>query len=504
MLTANPPGIAVPIADPQPPPEARSGLDPWKEAELPVPPNPRGLQWVGVVGPGVIILGLALGSGEFLLGPAVFVRFGLTLLWATGVAILLQTFFNVELMRYTLATGEPASTGFMRTRPSSRFWAWVYSLLYFFQAGWPAWAATAATAIFFLFARRLAGPADAQTVYYIGVASFLICVLALLFGRRIERTREMLNWVLVAAILGTFLVLSVIFVPLGTWGAAVTGFFGYAPSTGSFVFLPQGVDFVLLGALVGFSGAGGMGNVTLTNWARDKGYGMSSRVGYIPAAVGGQKIHLAHTGFMFRPDAEAMTRWRGWWRIVRADQWGVFFCGAMLGMMLPALLYVSFLEPGEDIRGLGIAAQLAAGVGAVAGPLLAGAIAFLGAWMLLKTQLDALEAFTRAITDILWTGSARVRAWRGGDVRAVYYTMLVVISVWGMIALRLAPPTELLQISATMAAFILAVVPLHLLYVNTRFLPPEIRPSWWRRAMLVVMSLFYGFFVTLSLNRLLS
>ena len=31
---------------------------------------------------------------------------------------------------------------------------------------------------------------------------------------------------------------------------------------------------------------------------------------------------------------------------------------------------------------------------------------------------------TRSITDILWTGSARVRAWRGGDVRAVYYTVL--------------------------------------------------------------------------------
>ena len=34
---------------------------------------PRGIQWLGVVGPGVIVLGLSIGSGEFLLGPAVFV-----------------------------------------------------------------------------------------------------------------------------------------------------------------------------------------------------------------------------------------------------------------------------------------------------------------------------------------------------------------------------------------------------------------------------------------------
>src|SRR4030095_12894075 len=119
--------------------------------------------------------------------------------------------------------------------------------------------------------------------------------------------------------------------------------------------------------------------------------------------------------FTFTPDAEGMRRFRGWWRIVRADQWGVFFIGAMLGMALPALLYVAFLPHGTDIRGLGIAAALAERVGAQAGPLMAGAIAFLGAWVLFKTQLDAVEGMARAITDILWTGSRRVRGWGRGE-----------------------------------------------------------------------------------------
>jgi hypothetical protein len=46
---------------------------------------------MAAVGPGVIVLGLSIGSGEFLLGPAIFVKHGLTLLWVTVVAILLQT-----------------------------------------------------------------------------------------------------------------------------------------------------------------------------------------------------------------------------------------------------------------------------------------------------------------------------------------------------------------------------------------------------------------------------
>jgi hypothetical protein len=483
--------------------EARSGLDPWTRADLPAPPTPRGLGWFAVVGPGVIVLGLSIGSGEFLLGPAAFVKHGLSLLWVTVVAIFLQTVFNTEVMRYTVATGEPVFTGFMRTRPSATGWAWFYAILYFFQVGWPAWAATSAGAIYFLFARQLPGPDDAFYIGVIGGATFLACVAVLLVGRRIERTLELLNWVLIACILGSFVVLAVVFVPSRLWLAGVAGFAGYDVARGTFEFIPAGADFVLLAALVAYSGAGGMSNIVLANWARDKGYGMSQHAGYIPAAVGGHKVHLAHSGFVFAPDAESMNRWRGWWRIVRADQWGVFFIGAILGMLLPALLYVRFLPQGTDIRGLGISAALAQAVGATAGPLLAGVIAFLGAWILFKTQLDQLEGMTRAITDILWTGSSRVRAWRGGDVRAVYYSLLAVIVVWGIIALQLAAPIVMLQLGANAAGVVLAIASLHVLYINTRLLPVELRPPLWRRAVLVAMALFYTVFATLSVRSLL-
>ncbi len=483
--------------------ESRSGLAPWKPADLPAPPTPRGLAWLGVVGPGVIVLGVSLGSGEFLLGPAVFVRHGLSILWVTLVSVFLQTIFNTELMRYTLATGEPVFTGFMRTRPSSTFWAWVYSILYFLQAGWPGWAANAAGAIFFLFARRLATPADASVVYVIGIGAFLACVLILLVGRRIERTLELLNWVLIAWILGSFLILALIFVPGGTWFSAAAGVVGYDTRTGGFNFMPAGMDWVLLAALVAYSGCGGITNITLSNWARDRGYGMGERVGYIPAIVGGKKVHLAHTGFMFTPNEANMARFRGWWRIVRADQWGVFFAGGVLGMILPALLYVTFLPAGTDIRGLGIAAALASSIGAQAGALLAGVIALLGAWLLFKTQLDSLEGMVRALTDILWTGSARLREWRGGDVRLVYYSVLAAVVVWGMIALRLAQPIVLLQIGANVAGVVFIITSIHVLYLNTRLLPPALRPPMWRRVMLVLMSLFYSYFSVLSISSLL-
>jgi len=471
----------------------------WQVAELPVPPRPQGLGWLKAVGPGVIALGVSIGSGEFLLGPAAFVQHGFSLLWVVLIAIVFQTIFNTEVMRYTLATGEPVFSGFMRTRPSSTLWAWVYAALYFLQVGWPAWAGTAAAAMFYLGAQRLPdGAADASTTYFIGVAAFLAVVVILSVGKRIEHTLEILNWILVATTIGGFLILAVLFVPASVWLAAAIGFSGFDLAQQRFDFFPGGADLVLLGALVAYSGSGGVTNLVLGNWARDRGYGMGERAGYIPAA-GGPKVELAHVGFTFTPSAAAMDRWQGWWRVVSVDQWGVFFTGAILGMMLPALLYVAFLPRGTDIQWLGISAALASAVGARAGAVVAILVAFLGAWILFKTQLDNFEGMVRAITDILWTGSRRVRAWRGGDVRAVYYTVLAILVVWGIIALRLAQPIVLLKIGANVAGAVFVIAAPHLLYVNTRILPPHVRPPMWRRVALLAMAAFYAFFVGLSM-----
>jgi hypothetical protein len=169
-------------------------------------------------------------------------------------------------------------------------------------------------------------------------------------------------------------------------------------------------------------------------------------------------------------------------------------------MVLPALLYVTFLPRGTDIQGLGISAALASAVSSRAGATAGVAIAFLGAWILFKTQLDNFEGMVRAITDILWTGSRRVRAWRGGDVRGVYYSVLAVLVVWGIVALGLAQPIVLLKIGANVAGAVFVVSAPHLLYVNTRLLPEHLRPPVWRRVALVVMTVFYGFFVTLSIS----
>ena len=43
-------------------------------------------------------------------------------------------------------------------------------------------------------------------------------------------------------------------------------------------------------------------------------------------------------GVTFRDTPENASRWKRWYRLLLIDQWVVFFCGAMLGMLLPTIL----------------------------------------------------------------------------------------------------------------------------------------------------------------------
>ena len=61
------------------------------------------------------------------------------------------------------------------------------------------------------------------------------------------------------------------------------------------------LDWALLAAFASVAGAGGITNSLLSNYVRDKGWGMGARVGVIPSAIGGGRVTLSHTGQVFPP-----------------------------------------------------------------------------------------------------------------------------------------------------------------------------------------------------------
>jgi len=151
---------------------------------------------------------------------------------------------------------------------------------------------------------------------------------------------EIFNWVMVVVILGGLVALGVLFAGPREWLSAVVGFAGFDLAGRAFRFVPEGVDWFLIGAFAAYSGCGGAVNLTLTNWVRDKGYGMGQVVGFIPALVGGQKVTCPRRGASSsrRPASSGGGRAGG---ASCASTSGRLLRGALLGMALPGILYTA-------------------------------------------------------------------------------------------------------------------------------------------------------------------
>ena len=457
----------------------------WEVADLPAAPpfSPRNL--FKVIGPGAIMAATSIGGGEWLVGPAAAVKYSSAIFLIATIGIILQVTFNLEAIRYTVYTGEPIFGGFMRLRPGPKFWAAVYSVLGFFQLGWPALAGSAAATLLGAWLGRMPGAPDAATQSWIATALIAIIVLILSFGGTIERMLEYFAWTMLGIVFMFLVIVNVAFVPPAHWWQTFTGFFRLDG-------LADPIDWALLGALAGTAGSGGMGNLTVTNWVRDKGFGMGSLVGAIPSAVGGHAIALSHVGTVFPATEENLARWRQWMRYVHADQlwvWGLF---CFLGMYLNVNLATAIVPPGTDLQGLAAGAYQAEYLAKIWTGFWFLTL-FNGFWILFKTQLGNTDILVRAVTDATWMASDRARQSRFG-IRAIYYGVLVAFSAWGVFALRSASPFELFKIVANMAGIIMVIAGVQIFIVNRRFLPPAVRPSAIREAGLVACVGFYAFF----------
>jgi hypothetical protein len=457
----------------------------WDVADLPAPPRFSGRAIMSVIGPGAIMAATSIGGGEWLVGPAAAVKYGSSIFLIASVAIVLQVFFNLEAIRYTLYTGEPIYGGIMRLRPGPKFWAGFYSVLGFFQLGWPALAGSAAATLLGAWMGRMPGAPDQATQAWVASGLVLAVVLILSFGGTIERMLEYFAWTMLGVVFLFLVTINVLFVPFSHWWETFTGFF-------SFSGLPQPIDWGLIGALAATAGSGGIGNLTVTNWIRDKGFGMGSKVGAIPSAVGGHAIQLSHVGTVFPTSPENLARWREWMRYVHVDQiwvWGLF---CFVGMFLNVNLATAIVPAGTDLQGLAAGAYQAEYLSRI-WPGFWFLTLFNGFWILFKTQLGNTDILVRTVTDALWMSSERARAWRHG-IRAIYYGILVVFSVWGMIVIRSASPFQLFKILANMAGLVLLISGVQIFLVNRRFLPPAVRPPLWREMGLLACSAFYAFF----------
>lgn len=457
-------------------------LPPWRTCDLPEPLPFSFWNALRTIGPGAILLVGAIGGGEWIVGPLMVVKYGPGILWVATLGILLQTIFNLEAVRYTLYTGEPILTGVMRLNPGPRIWAPFYILIGTAQLATPAIAAGCATVLYSAFAGRMASAEDQTAVQWVGVGVILASALLLLSGRSIERVLEKLSWMMILFIFTFLLAANVLCVPATTWQRTVTGFLVVQR-------LPDEVNLVLLALFAATAGSGGLGNLAISNWFRDKGFGMGANVGGIGGALAHGHLELQPVGAVCPLTDNNRRRWKTWWSYARIDQQALWGFGCLLGMFLNVNLALAIIPSGTQLLDSELGAFQAHHLAEQFGQWLWLLTLLNGFWILFSTHLGNTDVLVRTVADILWASSPSLQKWTASRI---YAALLILLTAWALFAIHLGSVLQLFKVLGIVASPIMAIAAIQILRINTRFLPPEFRPPLWRRVALAGSVFVYG------------
>ena len=453
------------------PPIPTKVLPPVEIRDMPEPPASM---W-RIVGPGIVGAGVGLASGEFILWPYIASQVGLVFLWGAVVGVTVQWFLNMEIERYTLATGETALTGFSRYW---RHWGLVFAILIYFANLWPGWATSSATMLTYLFGGGNPTPIAIAILVVVGLSLTLAPVVYVALERVIF---------LKVAVVGGFIIVAA-FTAITADAAkdlsqAVTHF-------GQF---PSGIEFAVLLGAIAFAGAGGGQNLCQSNWIRDKGFGMGKYVPRLVSPVTGEEEAAPETnGYMFEPDEDNLRRWHAWWRFANIEQLATFVVITLVTIIFMSLLAYSTVygQPGleSNISFLQVEGdRLNELVGPWFGPLFWA----IGAFSLFAASMGIVDYTSRVAADIL-----KVNYLRNSQMSEskIYFRL-----VWGLVVIGTAillvgldQPLLLLVISACVGGVMMFMYSILLLIMNRRSLPPALQVRSYRIAALLFATGFFG------------
>lgn len=448
-------------------------------------PDPPARLWP-LIGPGIVAAGVGLASGEFILWPYIASQVGLMLLWGAAMGIITQWFINMEIERYTLATGETAIMGFIRLW---RHWGLVFAVMVYFANLWPGWATSSATMLTYL----VGGNAT-----YIAIGMLIVIGAALTLAPVVYVMLERVQFLKVAAVV-TFIVLAaVLVISRDAWAHLPRGLLHVSS-------IPPQLGFALVMGAFAFAGAGGGQNLCQSNWIRDKGFGMGRYVPRLVSPVTGEEVAVHSAGgYRFEPDAANLSRWRGWWRMANIEQAATFAFISLVTIIFTSMIAYSTVYGRADVpqnvdfirlQGEQMSLQVGGGFGVLYWSI--------GVLSLFAAAMGIVDFTSRIGADVLKT--TYLRQSRFSENR-IYFAL-----VWGLVALGCAvlllgmrQPLVLLIISSCVGGLMMCIYSLLLVLVNRKLLPKPIRITPVRILALVWATVLFGFLAVLTIHQQLS
>jgi hypothetical protein len=455
-------------------PEVRSDhLPPMEYRDMPAP-----LPLRKVLGPSVILAGVGVGSGEYILWPYISANAGIGFLYLAVVGVTIQYFLNMEIERYTLATGETAIAGFAR---SWKPWGILFCIFAVVPNVWPGWGTAGATTASYLFGGD-------PNVIAIGV--LLAIGTALTLSRIVYKALETAEFFKVG--------LTIVFLAVAILAAIkASAWSDLGDNASNLGTLPTGDVAVatLLAGLV-FAGAGGANNLVQSNWIREKGFGMGHYIPRIESPITGEPEPEPTTGWMVRQDEANIGRFRQWFRVASKEQLVSFWAICLGSIIVFSVLAYSTVfgrnlsdEADFDfIKGEGEVLK------DVVAPWFGSFFWIFGSISLVLVALGVVDYVSRLSADVLKTLHLR-------DSERWSESKLYMAIVWTMCLVGCAillsgfdQPLVLLVLSACLNGIVMFIYSILLIKLNRGGLPPAIRVRGFRLAALCFAVLFYGFF----------
>jgi hypothetical protein len=444
-----------------------------------LPEPPRDL-W-RIVGPGIVAAGVGLSSGEFILWPYIASQVGLVFLWGALLGVLTQFFLNMEIERYTLATGETAMTGFNRFW---KHWGLVLAVLVYFANLWPGWIMSSATLATFMFG------GDPR---YIAVPALIAIGASLTLAPVVYVALERLLFVKVAAVVVLMIMAIWLAISPESWRALPDGFSTAAR-------FPTELGFALLMGAAAFAGAGGGQNLCQSNYIRDKGFGMGRYVPRLVSPVTGvEEAAPTAQSFIFEPTAANLGRWRRWWRFANVEQALTFVLVTIATIALTSMLAHSTLYGRPDLpNNVNFLLREGQQLQTIVAPWFGVLFWAIGSFSLFATSMGIIDYTSRLAADVIKT--TYLPGTTTSESR-IYFRL-----VWGMVALGVFiilsgfnQPLVLLVISACTGGAIMFLYSFLLILLNRNALPAAIRPTPFRVGTLVWSTLFFGVLSALTI-----
>jgi Mn2+/Fe2+ NRAMP family transporter len=412
--------------------DTRLAADPYHLTKDGIVDPPKG--WgpsLRYLGPGLIVSASIVGSGELIATTTLGAQAGFVLLWMVIISTTVKVALQVELARWTIATGQPALTGYNRVPPRFGRIGWVnvlwilLALAKILQLGGIVGGVAVAFSLLLPFGEPMS--TTSITIWTLILIAGTIAMLYSNSYRLIERGAFVM--VVVFSVVTVAIAFGLPFTPFAYSGSDLLGGLAFQ--------IPAGA----VGAAVAMFGITGVGadEITFyTYWCVEKGYAR-----WVGPNDGSE---------------EWVRRANGWIRVMYKDamlSWVIYTFGTLaFYLMGAAVLHPQGLVPQGNTMITTLSRMYTDTLGPWASVVfLLGAIAVLG-----STMWAAIPSWARMYTNLLATFG--VLDWQDPVARLKWIRIFTVALplLWAVIYLTIQSPVIMVQIAGVMTGIFLVGV----------------------------------------------